>query len=42
MPELVSIGECMIELFSDKPLEEADTFTRSLAGDSLNLLVAAA
>ena len=32
----------MIELFSDQPLEEADTFTRSLAGDSLNILVAAA
>ena len=39
---MVSIGECMIELFSDQPLEEADTFRRSLAGDSLNILVAAA
>ena len=42
MPELLSIGECMIELFSDQPLEEAETFQRSLAGDSLNILVAAA
>jgi 2-dehydro-3-deoxygluconokinase len=42
MPDIVSIGECMIELFSEKPLEEADTFTRSFAGDSLNMLVAAA
>ncbi len=41
MPDLLSIGECMIELFSDKPMEEAETFQRSFAGDSLNLLVAA-
>ena len=42
MPDIVSIGECMLELFSDKPLGEAETFQRSLAGDSLNMLVAAA
>ena len=42
MPDIISIGECMIELFSDQPLEEADTFQRSLAGDTLNMLVAAA
>ena len=41
MPELLSIGECMIELFSEEPIEVADTFTRSLAGDSFNVLVAA-
>ena len=41
MPEFISIGECMVELSSDQPLEEAETFTRSLAGDSLNILVAA-
>ena len=40
-PEIVSLGECMIELFSEQPMEEADTFRRSLAGDSLNILVAA-
>ncbi len=42
MPEIVSIGECMIELFSEQPMEEAESFQRSLAGDSLNILVAAA
>jgi 2-dehydro-3-deoxygluconokinase len=42
MPEIVSIGECMIELFSEQPLGESETFQRSLAGDSLNILVAAA
>jgi 2-dehydro-3-deoxygluconokinase len=42
MPEIISIGECMIELFSEQPMEEAESFQRSLAGDSLNILVAAA
>ena len=41
MPEMISIGECMIELFSEDPLETASTFTRSFAGDSFNILVAA-
>jgi 2-dehydro-3-deoxygluconokinase len=41
MPDIVSIGECMIELFSKEPLDEAETFQRSMAGDSLNILVAA-
>ena len=31
----------MIELFSEEPMGEAETFTRSLAGDSFNILVAA-
>ena len=26
MPELLSIGECMIELYSDQPLEQAESF----------------
>ena len=41
MPDMVTIGECMIELFSDKPIESAVTFERSLAGDTFNILVAA-
>ncbi len=41
MPDLISIGECMIELFAEEPIETADTFTRSLAGDSFNICVAA-
>ena len=41
MPDFLSMGECMIELFSEQPLEEAETFQRSFAGDSLNILVAA-
>ena len=42
MPDVVSIGECMIELYSDRPMEEAETFHRSLAGDTLNFAVALA
>ena len=41
MPDIISIGECMIELFSEKPIESADSFTRSFAGESVNILVAA-
>jgi len=41
MVDMVSIGECLIELFSEEPIETSDTFTRSLAGDSFNILVAA-
>ncbi len=41
MPDIISIGECMIELFAEEPIESADTFTRSLAGDSFNICVAA-
>ena len=41
MPDIISMGECMIELFSEQPIEMADTFQKSFAGDSLNILVAA-
>lgn len=41
MPDFISIGECMIEFFAEQPIGEAESFTRSLAGDSLNILVAA-
>ncbi len=38
MPEIVSIGECMIELFSDEPMGSAETFHRAYAGDTNNVL----
>jgi len=41
MPEMLSIGECLIELFSEEPIQKASTFNKSLAGDSFNILVAA-
>tara|TARA_B100000676_G_scaffold237931_1_gene238153 strand:+ start:931 stop:1866 length:936 start_codon:yes stop_codon:yes gene_type:complete len=40
MPKLLSMGECMIELFSEDSIEEAQTFHKSLAGDSFNIAVA--
>jgi 2-dehydro-3-deoxygluconokinase len=42
MPDIVSIGECMIELFSDEPLGAARSFQKSYAGDTLNVLHMAA
>jgi 2-dehydro-3-deoxygluconokinase len=41
MPEIVSIGECMVEFFCDGPMAQAATFTKACGGDTLNLLVAA-
>ena len=41
MTDFISIWECMIEFFAEEPIGEAESFTRSLAGDSLNILVAA-
>lgn len=41
MPDIVSIGECMIELFADEPLADTPIFHKSYGGDTLNLLVAA-
>lgn len=38
---MISIGECMVELFSEEPIEVAETFKRSMAGDSFNILVSA-
>ena len=41
MPDIVSIGECLIELFSDEPLRSAPSFRKSFAGDTLNMLAMA-
>ena len=37
-PEIVALGEAMIELLSDEPLDVATTFRKSYAGDTLNML----
>lgn len=42
MPDIIALGECMVEFFSDRPLGEATTFQRAYGGDTLNCLVAAA
>lgn len=36
MPEIVAIGECLIELFSDEPIGSAPYFEKSFAGDTCN------
>ena len=41
MPDLISLGECMVEMYSDEPLGTANTFHRSYGGDTLNTLVMA-
>ncbi len=38
MPDIVAVGECMIELFSEDPLGSASTFRRAYAGDTNNVL----
>ena len=37
MPDMLSIGESMIELFSEEPMDTAETFTRSVAALILSL-----
>ncbi len=39
--DIVSIGECMVEFYSDKPFMDAEMFYKSYGGDTINLLVAA-
>lgn len=39
--DIVAIGECMIEMFCEGTLADASTFTKTFAGDTLNMLVAA-
>ncbi len=38
--DIVSIGECMVEFYSDKPFVDAETFRKSYGGDTMNVLVA--
>ena len=38
MPDIVAIGECCIELFSDGPIAAASSFQRAYSGDALNVL----
>ena len=39
--DIISIGECMIEMFCEGPLAKGETFTRTFACDTMNMLVAA-
>ena len=41
MPEIVAVGECLIELYSDEPIGVASQFHRSFAGDTCNAVLMA-
>ena len=41
MPDILSLGECMVEFFAEEPLAEAHKLQKAFAGDALNLLAAA-
>ena len=41
MPDILSLGECMVEFFADEPLAESHKLQKAFAGDALNLLAAA-
>ncbi len=41
MPDILSLGECMVEFFAEEPLAEAEKLQKAFAGDALNLLAAA-
>src|SRR4030042_1579220 len=41
-PDIVSLGECMVERFSEEPIAQARSFHKACGGDTLNTLVAAA
>ena len=42
MPEIVAVGECLIELYSDEPIGTASRFHRAYAGDTCNAALMAA
>lgn len=42
MPDIISVGECMVEFFCDGPMARAHSFERAFGGDTMNLLFAAA
>ena len=41
MPDILSLGECMVEFFAEEPLAKAEKLQKAFAGDALNLLAAA-
>ncbi len=41
VPDLLAIGECMVELFASESLATATTLTKTFGGDACNVLVAA-
>src|SRR5262249_15837576 len=42
MPDLITLGECMVELYCDGSISQATQFYKTFGGDTLNTAVAAA
>jgi len=42
VPDIISLGESMVELFSEEPIARAGSFRKAVGGDAMNMLVAAA
>ena len=38
MPDVVAIGECMVEFFSEESLDTAPSFAKAYSGDTLNVM----
>ena len=38
MPDIVALGECMIELLSDEPIADARSYRKAFAGDTMNAM----
>ena len=38
LPDIVALGECMIELLSDEPIAEARSYRKAFAGDTMNAM----
>ena len=41
MTELVAIGECLVELMSDGPIDRAEAFTKGFGGDTCDAAIMA-
>ncbi|MBI2847204.1 MAG: sugar kinase [Chloroflexi bacterium] len=41
MPDILSVGECMVELYAEEPIAQAKVLYKTYGGDTLNMLVAA-
>ena len=41
MTELIAIGECLVELMSDEPIDRARTFTKGFGGDTCDAAIMA-
>jgi 2-dehydro-3-deoxygluconokinase len=41
MPDLITLGECMVELYCDGTISQAAQFSKAFGGDTLNTAVAA-